>query len=118
VLGTSAGEDAAGDTRVVDQDIEIAVTGVEVVERGLVARGLGYVEEDRVSAGSEEFFEGQFTLFQVSGTDDNFDAGAAEFECGLESDAAVAAGDECDFLLHDGNISCSGLDSPRGRKGA
>jgi hypothetical protein len=44
-------------------------------------------------------------LREIAGADDDFDAEAAEFECGLIAKAAIAAGDECDFMRH-------GMDAP------
>jgi hypothetical protein len=49
VLGAGAGKAAGGDSGVVDEDVEKAVLGVEVVVGGFVAGGAGDVEERRCS---------------------------------------------------------------------
>ena len=104
VLGTCAGETAGRDASVVDQDVESSVAAIEVVESGLIIGGLRNVELDDigVGAGGAQFGHGLFALLQIAGADDSVNALLPEFERGLKSDAAVAAGDECNFLCHTG----------------
>jgi hypothetical protein len=106
VLGTSAGEWAGGDARVVDENVEVAVVGVEVGVGCGRRGGLGDVELQQVGidSGGAEFVEGGLALFQVAGADDDLGY-VFQFDRGLKSDAAIAAGDECDLLRHEGSVS-------------
>jgi hypothetical protein len=86
----------------------------------LVTGGFGDVELEHVGVNPRgaKLLNGLFSLGKVAGTDDDFDAGILEVECGLEPESAVSAGDECDFLRHGGNFACAGLDSIAGWRGA
>ncbi len=113
VLGAGAWEGAAGDTCIVDQDVEPAVLRRKIVISGLVAGGAGDVELEHVGidAGSAQFGHGFFALLEVAGADDDFSVGGFQFEGSLETEAAVSAGDECNFLRHRGTVllSCVGF---------
>ena len=95
-------EKSPGDAGVVDQNVEPAVVGIEVVVSALIVGLLGDVElkDLGINACGTQFGEGLFALLEIARADYDLDAVLLQIECGLKSKAAVATGDECDFLSH------------------
>jgi len=108
VCGRVAGGDGH-DSSVVDEQIEGDLTGVEGVGGQVDGAEAREIEWDGAEFGGgalkADAFDGGGTLGGITAREDDLGAGAREFEGGVESNAAVGAGDECVFASQGGDFA-------------
>jgi len=102
VFRTGSGKHAGRYSRVVHKNVEAPIARLKVIVCSLGIPRLGNVELEHVSihARSTQFCDSLFSLRKVTRSNHNFYVRILQFESRLESESAIAAGDESNFLSH------------------